>query len=1512
MTSTASGSSQQYEFHTQLRNTQHPQHFSNVTGGGFSPRAPNRLSNDTRSSSQQYEFHTQLRNTQHPQHFSNVTGGGFSPRAPNRLSNDTRSSENGQNNSRTSTELTNIIAAAIHNCEGRRFRLKKKLILENLNMTAPNIPVNELYNTVLGQTLYKLSLKGNRLQTIPRKLVTCLPLLKTMDISQCNLHQLPERWNLPQLRRLILSHNRLTDFPEETMLEGLLELEELNMFGNEVSMIIIPHNPKLLSRLEILDLGFNELVQLPEELDRVKSLKTLKVINNCLEVIPMRVCNMNLNNLDVSNNPVRQPPIETCERGIGSMRRFYRSISGEDSIVRKQYFDKVKDKQKKGKRASTKRTSSGRRHSDGSSQSSNSKIRSSQNNQDKRLSAVDAKSSTIVSTISDSNVANKHVCSGEIVPSNLQVQNDEATINETLKVIFVGMAEAGKTSMIRRLIKGEDAVIPKQDQRTIGVDIYKWDPTSDKRYEHIDNRILVQDEKLEELCPNANVKFSVWDFAGQQVYHATHELFFSPRALYVVVWNMAAKKISTKHSARKNIEDNDYDSEDDESDNDDERKADRALEHDIDENVQFWIDCIQSSVPGAVILPVATFDDYFGGNNHHEAKRRCDMLKQRLQKHEARSIKGIQDRLEKYRDENRAGDEPALRLLKLLQSNSRPKIIFGDQGENSVVRVSGTKYTGFAKLTEKIINIATGRDTAKHKKPLFNGHIGVRIPRMRLTVRNIVREMRQKFEVIDWGLFFQELQKNGINDIENASDALHFLSEVGELSYFDEDENGNRVAFCTPEAISKVTRTKVGIDSDNNNRKLADLSQFVFLNPKWLVQAVACILRHDLDYKIHNVRRSLGIQYQTTPRPTFDEATTNCPVISSDDAYMLWQYKQGTKKAVELVEEASVGTELKPFDFLQLLLLRFRIFIPIDLGIDKAVLGGIEYSQKMSDIIPHQNAEMEYSTYFFLPSLLGELKDMTGAWSYRTVDAYKATLCHSFLFEDGVPPGMMERITAFVLNNIYAITQGQGTDSAEFRDNTASNRGSPPLSPEGIISVKEVLCWRNAFILKLKYTWKTMDGKTYSSIDEIFTTLVGKDSNYCVGSSKMSVGSKRLVTTCKGMIGDGGKKIWKGGYLVVLRSIMKVVEEYGGAVFEKHAFCPECLGKNSVSEASFWDFEKVERMVKEGERNIRCHHAHNVDIRLVCPLADLNENHNNDDLLKGDFESQPVSLNNDYLRGVVLIGLWDGDRIIRVGSGFIVDAKLGLIVTASHTLMNVDRRNNDYDFGVNYFGVPHGKVVIGILPQEGTGDYHKCVFRYFAKIVEKDPSLKKGICRVDACVLSIITRMENDVEGEGEECGKQHEQVLQNNTKALKDQKLVSLNIAKNKPQREEDVTIIGYSQGGESLLVPGTHVNRDIGVQKGYVNGFFRAAAEGTKEEVFRTGAQPREEIIVECETICGQSGGPCVNRQKEVVGILSRADIVGSRRCYVVPIGEIEPLITNAKNSIKKVQKSLRTRKR
>jgi len=248
-----------------------------------------------------------------------------------------------------------------------------------------------------------------------------------------------------------------------------------------------------------------------------------------------------------------------------------------------------------------------------------------------------------------------------------------------------------------------------------------------------------------------------------------------------------------------------YDSSDDEEDDvfsseQETRRATRALEQDIDEKLQFWIDCIQSSSPGAAILPVASFDDCF--ELQSEATMRCKLMRDRLQKHEERRVKSMEQRLKEYDSKFGASSELAVRLRKLLCPFNRPKIIFGSDSPDGVVRVSSKDFSGFNDLAERIVNISTGRERGGWAYPIFRGHLGARIPRMRLEVRDAVRSMRDRFKVVEWNYFLGELQKRNIDSAADVSDALHFLANIGELSYFGD---------VAAEGIGDTTKVQVSI-----------------------------------------------------------------------------------------------------------------------------------------------------------------------------------------------------------------------------------------------------------------------------------------------------------------------------------------------------------------------------------------------------------------------------------------------------------------------------------------------------------------------------------------------------------------------------------------------------------------------------------------------------------------------------------------------------------------------------
>ena len=81
------------------------------------------------------------------------------------------------------------------------------------------------------------------------------------------------------------------------------------------------------------------------------------------------------------------------------------------------------------------------------------------------------------------------------------------------KVLILGEGRSGKTSLLRRLYQPA-LPLPAEEETTKGIDIHH----------HEFNGLVGQAFRL-----------NVWDFGGQQIYHATHQFFLTKRSLYVLL-----------------------------------------------------------------------------------------------------------------------------------------------------------------------------------------------------------------------------------------------------------------------------------------------------------------------------------------------------------------------------------------------------------------------------------------------------------------------------------------------------------------------------------------------------------------------------------------------------------------------------------------------------------------------------------------------------------------------------------------------------------------------------------------------------------------------------------------------------------------------------------------------------------------------------------------------------------------------------------------------------------------
>ena len=422
--------------------------------------------------------------------------------------------------------------------------------------------------------------------------------------------------------------------------------------------------------------------------------------------------------------------------------------------------------------------------------------------------------------------------------------------NTKLRLMFVGNQLMGKTTLISKFRKGGKKT--RLDERTINVEISSW---------------KVEGAEMESMSTgkmgDGKIRFTVWDFAGQtERYHATHELYFNRGSMYIVVWDMGALCKKTYFSVDRTVEggvvtdsggiedcgDDSDDSDESEHFNSfaegdqvttnpglehqisDEAHANEELDILIEDNVQRWIDTIQASAPGAVILPVLTFADAIydhykelvGPNSDsdrrlsklsdEEVERRVNRLREKLERNEENRVAILTEELELLSKEGRDGTKRAMRLKQAL--GSRPRIQFDDISVcgQEILSWDSSLSSKFNKLKNHIVSLATrghSRDSPDSGHPMATPKLFpdlfASIPLAIDIVGQLVRDIRNKekvspprmpivsfSEMLDLARqrderFGDERFGNNEEGILNLSDALVNLNDNGSILYFGED-----------------------------------------------------------------------------------------------------------------------------------------------------------------------------------------------------------------------------------------------------------------------------------------------------------------------------------------------------------------------------------------------------------------------------------------------------------------------------------------------------------------------------------------------------------------------------------------------------------------------------------------------------------------------------------------------------------------------------------------------------
>jgi hypothetical protein len=154
----------------------------------------------------------------------------------------------------------------------------------------------------------------------------------------------------------------------------------------------------------------------------------------------------------------------------------------------------------------------------------------------------------------------------------------EPSLRNSLKLLLVGPTEAGKTSLLRALIHGEQRVLADRDtERTIGLDIH---------------RLLLADP-LGRMGGDAPVVLVSYDAGGHGEYQELHQAFFST-GIYLLLWDVS-----------------------------------KSLSKQLIGELCRWVTSIQGCTPGATVLLVGSHADE--AESAEAVARSCADVLQRLQ-----------------------------------------------------------------------------------------------------------------------------------------------------------------------------------------------------------------------------------------------------------------------------------------------------------------------------------------------------------------------------------------------------------------------------------------------------------------------------------------------------------------------------------------------------------------------------------------------------------------------------------------------------------------------------------------------------------------------------------------------------------------------------------------------------------------------------------------------------------------------------------------------------------------
>ncbi|KAM8973231.1 leucine-rich repeat serine/threonine-protein kinase 2 isoform 2-T2 [Pelodytes ibericus] len=369
-------------------------------------------------------------------------------------------------------------------------------VLEITTITFLDISRNEigpsldLSSTTSCPSLKQLNLSYNQLLFFPETIVSVAEKLEDLILEGNSISEIMTPLCLPELRSMNVNKNCISSLRPE-FLKECVKLETLCAMTNKLATA-----PNLPFKITTLKLSHNVFRTIPNEILQLPYLRSVDLSNNQIETLPgpymwaslhLRELILNYNQisvLDLSKDACRWSRLEKLQLSHNKLKEIPPEVGCLENLSS---FDI----------------------------SHNPDLRSFPDEMGKLTKIWDLPLDGLHLDIDLKQIG----CKARDLIRFLQQRLKKAVPYNRMKLLIMGNTGSGKTTLVRQLMKcgRPDQGIEKS---TVGIDVKDW-------------HILVRTRVKKEIVLN------VWDFAGQEEFYSTHPHFMTPRALYIVVYDLS-------------------------------------------------------------------------------------------------------------------------------------------------------------------------------------------------------------------------------------------------------------------------------------------------------------------------------------------------------------------------------------------------------------------------------------------------------------------------------------------------------------------------------------------------------------------------------------------------------------------------------------------------------------------------------------------------------------------------------------------------------------------------------------------------------------------------------------------------------------------------------------------------------------------------------------------------------------------------------------------------------------